>query len=79
MFEQLTLGTSSLAEGKLMNDMTGKVRWDERGEPKGFIRTITVGMDTAQYQVHFYLSGLGTDAACFGGNTCRLPPLGCHP
>ena len=37
--------------GKLMNDFTGRVKPDERGLPEGFKRTITVAMDTAQYQV----------------------------
>lgn len=28
-------------DGKLMNDFTGRVRPDEQGPPKGFLRTIT--------------------------------------
>ena len=39
------------AEGTLMNDFTGRVRPDEWKPPKGTVRTVTVAMDTAQYQV----------------------------
>ena len=34
--------------GKLMNDFTGRVRYDERHKPDGFARTLVVAMDTAQ-------------------------------
>lgn len=34
-----------------MNDFTGRVRMDEQGPPTGAVRTITVALDTAQYQV----------------------------
>jgi hypothetical protein len=39
------------AEGKLMNDFTGRVRLDEQGPPSGTVRTLTVALDTAQYQL----------------------------
>lgn len=39
------------AEGKLMNDFTGRTRMDERQPPSGSVRTYTVALDTAQYQV----------------------------
>ncbi|EFN59246.1 hypothetical protein CHLNCDRAFT_29663 [Chlorella variabilis] len=38
-------------DGKLMNDFTGRVRLDERTPPVGAIRTVTVALDTAQYQM----------------------------
>lgn len=34
-----------------MNDFTGRVRREEQGSPQGTVRTITVALDTAQYQV----------------------------
>lgn len=34
-----------------MNDFTGRTRLDERTPPAGSVRTITVALDTAQYQV----------------------------
>ena len=34
-----------------MNDFTGRVRPDERTSPKGTLRTITVALDTSQYQM----------------------------
>jgi hypothetical protein len=34
-----------------MNDFTGRVRMDERTAPVGTVRTVTVALDTAQYQV----------------------------
>lgn len=37
--------------GKLMNDFTGRVRPDERTDPVGTARTVTVALDTAQYQL----------------------------
>lgn len=38
--------------GKLMNDFTGRVKAEERKVfPDGFKRTITVALDTAQYQI----------------------------
>lgn len=40
-----------LAEGGLMNDFTGRVKRDEWHPPRGFKRTLTVAMDTAQYQM----------------------------
>ncbi|GMH36875.1 hypothetical protein BSKO_04748 [Bryopsis sp. KO-2023] len=39
------------AEGKLMNDFTGRVKPDEWKPPKGFVRTLVVAMDAAQYQI----------------------------
>ncbi|KAL3158109.1 hypothetical protein ABBQ32_011710 [Trebouxia sp. C0010 RCD-2024] len=38
-------------EGGLMNDFTGRVKRDEWHPPNGFRRTVTVAMDTAQYQM----------------------------
>ncbi|PNW82948.1 hypothetical protein CHLRE_06g300750v5 [Chlamydomonas reinhardtii] len=37
--------------GKLMNDFTGRVRRDEVKPPEGTARTVTVALDTAQYQI----------------------------
>lgn len=34
-----------------MNDFTGRVRIDERRPPEGVKRTVTVALDTAQYQL----------------------------
>lgn len=34
-----------------MNDFTGKVKRDEWRPPAGFRRTITIALDTAQYQL----------------------------
>ena len=34
-----------------MNDFTGRVKRDEVHPPNGFRRTVTVAMDTAQYQM----------------------------
>jgi hypothetical protein len=34
-----------------MNDFTGRVRLDEQGPPSGTVRTYTVALDTAQYQM----------------------------
>ena len=34
-----------------MNDFTGRVRLDERTAPVGTVRTVTVALDTAQYQM----------------------------
>jgi intron-binding protein aquarius len=42
---------SLAAEGKLMNDFTGRVRLDERTAPSGTVRTYTLALDTAQYQM----------------------------
>lgn len=38
------------SDGKLMNDFTGRVRPDEWTSPTGYVRTLTVALDTAQYQ-----------------------------
>ncbi|XP_078432564.1 P-loop containing nucleoside triphosphate hydrolases superfamily protein [Wolffia australiana] len=38
-------------EGGLMNDFTGRIKRDEWKPPKGDLRTITVALDTAQYQM----------------------------
>lgn len=38
-------------EGRLMNDFTGRIKRDEWAPPAGFQRTLTVAMDTAQYQL----------------------------
>ncbi len=40
-----------IAEGGLMNDFTGRVRREDWHPPNGFRRTVTVAMDTAQYQM----------------------------
>ncbi len=40
-----------ITDGKLMNDFTGRVRPDERRAPEGTLRTLTVALDTAQYQL----------------------------
>ena len=45
------IGLLMLAEGGLMNDFTGRVKRDEWHPPNGFRRTVTVAMDTAQYQM----------------------------
>ncbi|GLI62109.1 hypothetical protein VaNZ11_004692 [Volvox africanus] len=37
--------------GRLMNDFTGRVRRDEVKPPEGYSRTVTVALDTAQYQI----------------------------
>jgi len=37
-------------DGKLMNDFTGRVKIDQKRPPRGFLRTLTVALDTAQYQ-----------------------------
>ncbi|EFJ49751.1 hypothetical protein VOLCADRAFT_104194 [Volvox carteri f. nagariensis] len=37
--------------GRLMNDFTGRVKRDEVKPPEGFSRTLTVALDTAQYQL----------------------------
>lgn len=37
--------------GRLMNDFTGRVRRDEYKPPEGTARTLTVALDTAQYQL----------------------------
>lgn len=38
-------------EGKLMNDFSGRTKPNEVTAPEGFKRTITVALDTAQYQL----------------------------
>uniref|UniRef100_A0A1D2ABG5 Intron-binding protein aquarius n=2 Tax=Auxenochlorella protothecoides TaxID=3075 RepID=A0A1D2ABG5_AUXPR len=38
-------------DGQLLNDFTGRVRPDQVTRPKGSIRTMTVAMDAAQYQM----------------------------
>lgn len=38
-------------EGKLMNDFSGRTKPNEVSAPEGFKRTITVALDTAQYQL----------------------------
>lgn len=38
-------------EGKLMNDFSGRTKPNEVTVPEGFKRTITVALDTAQYQL----------------------------
>lgn len=37
--------------GKLMNDYTGRVKFDEITPPQGFLRTVVLALDTAQYQL----------------------------
>lgn len=44
-------GGLMFTEGGLMNDFTGRVKRDEWHPPNGFRRTVTVAMDTAQYQM----------------------------
>jgi hypothetical protein len=39
------------ADGKLMNDFTGRARREQWTPPKGTQRTLLVALDTAQYQV----------------------------
>lgn len=34
-----------------MNDFTGRVRIEDRKPPKGFVRTVTLALDPAQYQL----------------------------
>ena len=50
-----------------MNDFTGRVRMDERTAPVGTVRTVTVALDTAQYQV-----GLGGGEAELASWRCVL-------
>ncbi|KAF5742437.1 intron-binding protein aquarius [Tripterygium wilfordii] len=38
-------------EGTLMNDFTGRIKRDEWKPPKGEMRTVTVALDTAQYNM----------------------------
>jgi hypothetical protein len=38
-------------DGRLMNDFTGRVRPDEWRPPAGALRTLTLALDTAQYQL----------------------------
>lgn len=45
------MATHTGTDGKLMNDFTGRVRPDERRPPEGTMRTLTVALDTAQYQL----------------------------
>ena len=42
-----------------MNDFTGRVRMDERTAPVGTVRTVTVALDTAQYQVRVCVAAPG--------------------
>ena len=42
-----------------MNDFTGRVRPDEWTPPVGSVRTVTVALDTAQYQVRQGYAGAG--------------------
>ena len=37
--------------GRLMNDFTGRVKREEWKPPTGTSRTLTVALDTAQYQM----------------------------
>mmetsp|Transcript_15961 Transcript_15961/g.37841 ORF Transcript_15961/g.37841 Transcript_15961/m.37841 type:complete len:1392 (+) Transcript_15961:941-5116(+) len=37
-------------DGHLMNDFTGRVKPDQQRPPAGLVRTLTVALDTAQYQ-----------------------------
>lgn len=37
--------------GQLMNDFTGRVRWEDKKAPSGTLRTLTVALDTSQYQL----------------------------
>ncbi|KAL4443940.1 hypothetical protein ABPG75_011677 [Micractinium tetrahymenae] len=49
-------------DGKLMNDFTGRTRLDERTPPAGVVRTITVALDTAQYQMDMnYMAKEGSE------------------
>ena len=38
-------------DGRLMNDFTGRVRPDEWRPPAGALRTLSLALDTAQYQL----------------------------
>lgn len=60
--------TSPSPDGKLMNDFTGRVRREEQGSPQGTVRTITVALDTAQYQVG---AGLGIGLGLCNGMGVR--------
>jgi hypothetical protein len=48
------------AEGKPMNDFSGRSNREHNGPPKGTERTLVVALDTAQYQVRFVVG-----VACF--------------
>ena len=39
------------ADGKPMNDFSGRSNREQHGPPKGTERTLVVALDTAQYQV----------------------------
>lgn len=70
-----------------MNDFTGRIRPDEWKPPVGTIRTVTVALDTAQYQVRRLLQGtaqrkalcvqahVGRAGAVRGGAVASLPVL----
>ena len=53
------------ADGKPMNDFSGRARREQWAPPKGTARTLVVALDTAQYQVR--LRDAGGDACRAGG------------
>lgn len=52
-----------------MNDFTGRVRPDEWTPPQGSVRTVTVALDTAQYQV----PGAVVPCMAWLAERCSLP------
>lgn len=62
-------------QGKLMNDFTGRVRADEQGPPAGSLRTVTVALDTAQYQLDANASVATVRSQGGAGVTCSHPAL----
>ncbi|KAK9863382.1 hypothetical protein WJX84_010246 [Apatococcus fuscideae] len=58
-------------EGSLMNDFTGRVKREDWKPPAGLKRTITVALDTAQYQMdmnHLQAVGAGAEDPYAGFN-----------
>ena len=60
--------------GKLMNDFTGRVKFDERKHPDGFARTLVVAMDTAQVRGRGRRMGRGSGGRGRGrrGRACTI-------
>jgi hypothetical protein len=52
------------AEGKLMNDFTGRARREQWSPPKGTERTLLVALDTAQYQVRTWYIAAASCGGC---------------
>ena len=48
--------------GRLMNDFTGRVRFDDRRAPQGTQRTYVLALDAAQYQMDMDAVAEGCDA-----------------